>query len=118
MQWINFETEKPKKGGYYLIIFKMQDERIITKANYDEEDESFNLKASHWMELPELPNELHECCYKGAEWKRCYQSGDTFLFMPMKGCFIAVKYCPLCGEKAPNADIFDDEDQTDDQEDS
>jgi len=115
MEWISIKNRSPTEKKKYLVVFDNQKKKVVTTLEYMPNEGRFllNTKVTHWMEIPEPPSDLHECCYKGAEWNKCYQTDDTFWFMPMKGCFIAVKYCPLCGEKAPNCDTFEDDDPQD-----
>lgn len=60
MDWKNFETEKPRTDGWYLITYEVPDgERYVCESYYNrrrkkfiDRDEYIHLKVVAWAEMP------------------------------------------------------------------
>jgi hypothetical protein len=57
MQWVKFSDRLPEKYQHIIASDGNEVGEYIFFGDYFETDEGYGIKATHWMPLPDAPNE-------------------------------------------------------------
>lgn len=59
--WISVKSRLPSKAGFYLVCDDFFE--IVEKVEFDGKSRwNWLMTVTHWMPLPEMPNESSETC--------------------------------------------------------